>query len=226
MTRHVQIAAADVAAQTPMVLYGHPGSGCTQKVLIMLAEKGVEAQMVLIDMSKGEQKGAEHLARHPFGVIPALEIDGFTMYESRAIVRYLNDRLPGASLVPEDRKARAMMEQFLQVEQCYLDKGVSRIFFQKVINPMMGWPVDEAAAEKGRGEIRSAYAVLDRHLAGNDYLAGAAFSVAEISYLPGLFGLKLAREEALIADFPNVFAWVERITARPSWQKVLSMLQW
>src|SRR5438128_562767 len=117
MTKFAKIEAAEFT-DAAMILYGHPGSGCTRKVLTILAEKGIEAPLVLIDMSRGEHKGVEHLARHPFGVIPALAIDGFTMYESRAIVRYLEDRFPSPSLTPTDRRSRAMMEQYLSVEYC------------------------------------------------------------------------------------------------------------
>ena len=224
MTKHVAAATADLTATTPMVLYGHPGSGCTQRVLAMLAEKGVDAEIVLIDMSTGQHKQDEHLARHPFGVIPALQIDGFIMYESRAIARYLDDRLPGASFIPAGGKARALMEQWLSVEYSYFTPGQSKIFMNRVVYPMMGTPVDEAAIETGIEQIRQVFAVLERHLADNVYLAGDTYSLADMTCLPGLFALEISGAGDLVAEYPNVAEWADLITNRPAWKKVLGML--
>jgi glutathione S-transferase len=225
MTKPVDLKTFEVSAETPIVIYGHPGSGCTQKVLAILAEKGIDAEIVTIDMGKGEHKLPEHVARQPFGVIPAVEIDGFTMYESRGIVRYIEDRFPEVRLTPVDRKARAMMEQFISVEYSYFAPGVGKIFFQCVINPMIGLPFDQAVLDKGRAEVDRVFAVLDRHLETNSYLAGEEFSIAEIDFLPGLFALQLSKQD-FSATYPNVAEWAARIMARPSWKKVLGMIQW
>jgi glutathione S-transferase len=223
MTKHVANAAHELAT-APMVLYGHPGSGCTQKVLAMLAEKGAGAEIVLIDMSTGQHKQDEHLARHPFGVIPALQIDGFIMYESRAIARYLDDRLPGASFIPAGGKARALMEQWLSVEYSYLTPGQSKIFMNRVVYPMTGAPVDEAAIATGIAQVRQVFAVLEQHLADNIYLAGDSYSLADMTYLPALFALQISGAGDLIAEFPNVAEWADLITNRPAWKKVLGMI--
>ena len=225
MTTHVAANAVDLAAATsPMVLYGHPGSGCTQRVLVMLAEKGAEAEIVMIDMSKGEQKHPDHLARQPFGVIPALQVDGFVMYESRAIARYLNERLPGENFIPAAAKARALMEQWLSVEYSYLTPGQSKIFMNRLVYPMMGAPVDEAAIQRGTEQVREVFAVFERHLADNIYLAGETYSLADMTLLPALFALSVSGAGDLIAEFPNVAEWADLITNRPAWKKVLGML--
>ena len=70
-----------------MRLYGHPLSSCTRKVLVALAEKGEGAELVPIDLFRGEHKAPPHLARHPFGVVPVLDDDGWVLFESRAIIR-------------------------------------------------------------------------------------------------------------------------------------------
>jgi glutathione S-transferase len=226
MTKHTAIAAADISAETPIVIYGNAGSGCTQKVLLTLAEKGVTAELITIDMSTGQHKGAEHVARHPFGVIPAFEIDGFVMYESRAISRYVEDRFAANPLTPATRKGRAMMEQFISVEYSYFAPGIGKIFFQKVINPMMGWPVDDAVCAKGREEIARCFDVLETYLADNDWLAGDTFSLADINFAPGIFALDLSKASDLYESRPNVAAWVARMKARPSWDKVFGNLGW
>src|SRR5262245_44745205 len=102
-----------------MKLYLNPFSTCSRKVLATLAEKQAEAEMVVIDLGKGEQKQPAHLARQPFGVVPVLDDDGFQLYESRAIVRYLDEKLPGVALTPGDARGRARMEQWISIEYSY-----------------------------------------------------------------------------------------------------------
>ena len=97
-------------------LYGNPMSTCTRKVLTVLAETGTPYELTLIDMGKGQHKQEAHLARQPFGQIPTIDDDGFTLYESRAICRYLNAKFAGA-LVPTDLQQRARMDQWLTGEQ-------------------------------------------------------------------------------------------------------------
>src|SRR5690242_1347893 len=96
-------------------IHGHPMSTCTRKVLMTLAETSTPHEFSLVDFAKGEHKQEAHLRRQPFGRIPALEDDGFELFESRAICRYLNQKAAG-TLVPSDAKAHAKMEQWISVE--------------------------------------------------------------------------------------------------------------
>src|SRR4051812_27691948 len=99
-----------------MKVYGHPMSTCTRKVLATLAEREAPFELVLVDLMKGHHKAPEHLARQPFGQIPVLEEGDFRLYESRAIIRYLDEVLPGHKLTPSDAKGRAVMEQWISIE--------------------------------------------------------------------------------------------------------------
>src|SRR5271169_2565324 len=110
-----------------MKLYGHPMSTCTRKVLTTLAEKGHEADFVIVDLMKGEHKQEAHVARQPFGRVPALDDGGFWLYESRAIVRYLDEKLAGPKLTPADIQDRASMEQWISVEYSYFSPAAMKI---------------------------------------------------------------------------------------------------
>jgi len=99
-----------------MKIYGHPISTCTRKVLTTLEEKGQKADLVVVDIMKGDQKNPDHLARQPFGQIPAIDDDGFVLYESRAIIRYVDETMAGPKLTPNDAKGRGLMEQWMSVE--------------------------------------------------------------------------------------------------------------
>ncbi|AGP32591.1 glutathione S-transferase [Sorangium cellulosum] len=205
-----------------MKIYGHPMSTCTRKVLTVLAEKGHDAQLVVVDLMKGAQKQPEHLARHPFGVIPVLEDGDFTLYESRAIIRYLDQKLPGPSLTPTELRAKALMDQWLSVEQSYFSTPAVKIAFQRVFYPMRGQQSDESVVEAAKAEVARTLDVADKALAGQEYLAGSTYSLADISWMPYLHCLVISKVEDLINDRPNVAAWWKRISARPAWAKVSS----
>lgn len=203
-----------------MKVYGHPASTCYRKVATTLAEKGHEAEFQLVDLMKGEQKKPEFMALQPFGVVPVLDDNGFILYESRAIIRYLDQTLPGPSLTPSDAKARGVMEQFISIEHSYFAPGAAKVFMQALFMPMMGKEPDQAIIEQGKGDASRALDVLARHLEKHEYLAPTGFSLADICYLPYVEYLHASKAGDLISSRPSVAAWWERISSRPSWKKV------
>lgn len=136
-----------------MKIYGLPMSTCTLKALVVLAEKGCEAELVPVDLAKGEHRQTAHLARHPFGRIPVLDDDGFLLYESRAIIRYLEQRLPANPLTPSDLRARGFMEQWISVEQSYFGSHVLSVVQQRLLGPMQGLEPDEVIVDRALEEI-------------------------------------------------------------------------
>jgi glutathione S-transferase len=205
-----------------MKLYAHPMSTCTRKVLCTLAEKGAQADFVLVDIMKGDAKKPEHLARQPFGQVPAFEDGDFKLYESRAIIRYLDETLPGTALRPADAKGRAKMEQFISVEQSNFTPPAMKIIMQAFFGPMMGKQPDDAIVNEGKAGVNRALDVLDAALAGNDYLLGKQFTLADICYMPYIEYLYAAGAgDELVGKRPNVGPWWRRISERASWQKAI-----
>ncbi|MBN8469402.1 glutathione S-transferase family protein [Corallococcus exiguus] len=198
-----------------MKLHGNPMSTCTRKVLTVLAEKGHEVEFINIDLMKGEQKTPAHVARQPFGVVPALELDdGFVMYESRAISRFLDRTLPGPSLTPADPKAYALMEQFIGVEQSYFSGPAMKIVMER----FRGSNNEENVA-KGREGLKRPLEVLDAALATRPYLAGNDFTLAEVCFAPYMEYLFAMGEKDTVAPYKNVMAWWDRVSNRPSVKK-------
>ncbi|WP_163996117.1 glutathione S-transferase family protein [Pyxidicoccus caerfyrddinensis] len=203
-----------------MKLYGHPMSTCTRKVLTTLAEKGQEAQFVLVDLMKGEHKQPAHLARQPFGVIPALEDDGNMLYESRAIMRYLDRKLPGTSLTPTDHRAYGLMEQYISVEQSYFTPAAMKVIMERLFKPHMGGGApDEARVAEGLQGADKVFGIIDPVLGKQQYLAGDTFSLAEVSWLPYMEFFVASGGADVMNKHKNVAAWWNRISSRPSWKK-------
>jgi glutathione S-transferase len=103
-----------------ITLWGFDGSTYVRTVKMLLAEKGVtDFKQVPLNVLEGEPKSPEHLKRHPFGKVPVLDHDGMRILETSAIVRYLNDVLPGKSLVPANPKDRARMDMAVGIIDSY-----------------------------------------------------------------------------------------------------------
>ena len=203
-----------------MKLYGHPMSTCTRKVLTALAEKGHEAEFVLVDFAKGEHKQEPHLTRQPFGRVPALEDDGFWLYESRAMTRYIDEKLPGVRLQPTDLKDRALMEQWLSVEYSYFSPAAMKIVSELLLGKMHGKAPDLDKVKAGIEGSAFALDVAEKTLAKQDFFGNKTFSLADISWMPYVAYLFAAEQGQLITSRPGVKAWWERVSTRPSWKKV------
>lgn len=204
-----------------MKVYGHPMSTCTRKVLTTLVEKGQAYDFTMVDIMKGEAKKPEYLARHPFGVVPLLQDGDFEMYESRAIMRYLDARGgSGPALTPTNLRDRGRMEQFISIEHSYFSGPAMRIVFHNLFIPMGGGAPDREIIDQARAELVRPLDVIDKALGQRVYLAGDDFSLAEIAYMPYIDYLFMAKSSDLITERAHVAAWWSRISARASWQKV------
>jgi glutathione S-transferase len=200
-----------------MKVYGHPLSSCTRKVLITLAEKGDTADFVHVDLFVGEHKTGVHMARHPFGVVPVLEDGDFVLYESRAIIRYLDARTPERPLVPRAPRDVARMDQWLSVDQSYVAPHTRALAVEKILKPHGGGAPDADAVRASEGALGAALRVIDRALRSSPYLAGETFSLADVSLMPYVASLSMLGAEALRADLPALGDWWSRVSARPSW---------
>lgn len=204
-----------------MIVYGHPASTCTRKVLATLAEKNAAFTLHVVDLGKGEQKLPKHLAHQPFGQIPVLDYDGFHLYESRAIIRYLDEVLPGVSLTPRDVQGRAMMEQWMSVETSNFTPGAMKVIYQMVFGKWRGLEPDMEKVAEGRAQAGRALDVLDAALADREFLVGGQFTLADLCYLPYLEYLDVGGEGAIVGSRPNAARWWAGIRGRPAWQTAI-----
>lgn len=206
-----------------------PGSPFARAVLATLEEKG--ASYRLAPVMPGTMGSPEHLARHPFGRVPALEHDGFVIYETQAILRYLDRVLPLPALTPTDAKCAARMDQVMNINDWYLFQGVGNvIIFHRVIGPqLLGLKPDEAAIEGAMPKARTVFAELARLLGEQSFFTGDAISLADLLVAPAVAFFTATPEWAeLGAPRPNLVAWLARMEARPSmqattWERVSEM---
>jgi glutathione S-transferase len=196
-----------------MRLFGFRAVPSTWMVMVTFAEKGHAPELVPVDITKGEHKLPGHAARHPFGLTPALEDEGRFLYESRAIVRYLDRRLPGPPLTPQDAWGYGLMEQFIGAEQCYYAPNVLATFYAYAgIRP-----IDRATLEAAAEATEKALDVADAALSARPYLAGGALSLADITWMSFTGLLCDIGKGELVTGRRHVADWWRRVSERPSW---------
>jgi len=211
------------------IVHSVPGSPFGRAVLAALEEKG--ARYRLAAMAPSAAKSPEHLARHPFGRIPVLEHDGFSLYETQAILRYLDRVLPQPALTPADPRRAARMDQVMNINDWYLFQGVCNVIaFQRIIAPrLLGLTTDEAAIEAAIPRARTVFAELARLLGEQSYFAGDAVSLADLLVAPQLDFMAPTPEWSELGVInANLAAWLKRMQARPSfvattWERVSEM---
>lgn len=203
-----------------MKVYGHPWSTHTRKVLMTLAEKGHEAELVTVVLPKGEHEQPEHLARHPFGKVPVLDDGGFVLYETAAINRYLDRTLAGPALTPADPRGAARVDQWIQVANAYFTPHAGSLLVETLFRRYLGGEQDTRAIEAGREGMQPALDAADRWLGSNAYLAGASFSLADIHWMPYLEYLVQTGQGEHVTRRPHLSAWWEKVSARDTWQRV------
>ena len=198
-------------------VYGIPGSPFLRSVEIALNEKGLDYQ--LHALAPGQHKEPEHLARHPFGRIPTFDHDGFTVYETQAILRYLDDVFPNPPLTPVNARQRTRMNQVIGIIEWYFfPKAAAPIAFNRIIGPrLLGLPGDDAAVTEAMPMGRTCFEVLDGILGDQPYFGGDRISIADIM-LGAQLDLFAECEEGreLIGGTSNLSAWLELMKARPS----------
>ena len=202
-----------------MKLYWHPVSLMPWRVRIALAEKGLTCDEEIIDLPGGGGREPAFLALNPFGQVPVLEDGGTVIAESTAIMEYLEDLHPNPALMPAAPAARAVVRQLMG-----WSNDIWPFSWKRWIAPhSIGIPASPEVAAQGRAELTTHLDVLDRRLAGADWLVGD-YSLADICYAPLVVMAGRAGLDTEIAARPAVAGWVERLAARPAVQAGMGML--
>jgi glutathione S-transferase len=212
-----------------IVIHSIPGSPFGRSVLIALEEKA--ARYRVAPVAPGTLRTPQHLARHPFGRVPVMDHGDFRLYETQAILRYVDRALPGPALTPADPRAAGRMDQLMNINDWYVFQGVGNVIgFQRIVRPkLMGIAADETAIAAAMPKAHSVLDALGRELGDNAYFAGDSLTLADALLAPQLDFLAATPEwTALTAANPNLARWLDRMNARPSlqtttWERVSAM---
>lgn len=200
------------------VVYGAPYSVYVRAVRLVLAEKGIKYRLVPIDVFADTGIPKELLERQPFGRIPAFEHDGFRLYESSAITRYVDEAFPGPALQPSVPQARAGMNQLLSILDSYAYRTlVWDIYVERVSKPKESRASDEERIKTALPKARTCLSAISEIMGQGPFLAGTDLTLADLHAAPMFAYFTLAPEAApLLAAQPQLGAWWKRMRDRPS----------
>ena len=192
-------------------LYNFPLSTNSRKVRIVLLEKGLEFERINIDLGKKEQKNPDYLKIHPFGQVPALDDEGFILYDSTIINEYLEDEYPYPPLLPKDSEGRARARLMEDFRDHHFNPSFVEIFHE--VRKPEG-ERDLKLIERAKAEITKCFIRIEKELQGREYFAGS-FSLGDIAYMPN-FDLLERFNVPVDPKHKNTVAWMARLKARPS----------
>ena len=200
-------------------LYYGSGSPFSWRVQLALEEKKLPYEPVLLSFAQGDVKSPAHLARSPHGKVPALTDDGTTLYESSAIVEYLEEQYPQPPLMPPDPAARAQVR--IEELECllYFAEPFLRIARQVFFTPPE--KRDGAAIEAGRADARQQLERLEARAVqhGSEFVVGDRLTRADLAWLPFVEIAARAGVDLDPARTPWLAGWRTRLRARPSYDR-------
>ena len=211
------------------VVHSIPGSPFGRAVVATLEEKGVPYRFAAF--APQDIKASRHFALHPFGRVPILEHGDFRLYETQAILRYIDRVAPKPALTPVDPQSAGRMDQVMNINDWYLFQGAGAVIgFQRIVGPKFrGLQPDETAIATALPKAQLAFDELARLLGANTYLAGGDLSLADLLVAPQIDFLTMTPEwSALIRSHSNLQAWHAHMMERPcmqatTWERVMAM---
>jgi len=201
-----------------ITLHGIFGSPFVRAIRIALMEKELDWNWAPFKL--GEQSQEPYASLHPFGKIPALTDDGFELYETQAMLRYIDRAAAAHPLAPIDHKAAARMDQLLGIVDCYLWPNVSRpIGFNRIIAPRIGVAPDEQAVVNALPFAKMTIGAIARLMPQRGYMVGDNLTLADIAHIPHLDWLQQIPEVAVMFDdHPVLMKWLGNMRERKSVQ--------
>ena len=199
-----------------VTVFGFPRSTYVKVVRLILTEKGVDYRF---HDTETEMYLPVHLARHPFGRVPALQHDDFLLYETSAIAVYVDEVFDGPKLTPEEPRRRARMNQWISNLNAYFyPEMIFHVGHERLVYPELGIPGNDRIVQRALPNVIRALEVMEQELAdGRPFIVGDRLTMADFFLLPTLFAFGLTPEgKKLMPRFPAVERWNARMGALPS----------
>jgi glutathione S-transferase len=198
-----------------VAVYGVPGSPYVRSALLGFEEKGAPYRLHALGL--GDEKKPDHLTRHPFGRVPTINHNGFELYETQAILRYVDATFHGPPLRPRDPRAAARMNQIVGVVDWYFFRDVTAVIsFNRFLAPLLGVPTDEAAIAAAVPMARICIDALEQLRASRRFLAGNDISIADLMLAPQLEIFMATPEGHALLAGRALADWLATMAERPS----------
>ncbi len=198
-------------------IWGRANSSNVMKVLWLCEELSLPFERIDAGGAFGRTREPDYLAKNPNALVPTIEEeDGFTLWESNAILRYLARKHDGGrGLYPDALRDAAECDRWMDWQLSALNRPMTVIFFThvRIPEPERDYP----AADKARDEAEALWRMVEARLAGRDFLCGDRLTVADVAlgvYAHRWFELPVARP-----DLPALRGWYDRLRSRPGYAR-------
>ena len=199
------------------IVYGADYSVYVRIVRLVLAEKGIDYELVPVDVFAAEGTPTWYFEHHPFGRIPAFEHDGFRLFESSAIARYVDEAFDGPALQPKDPHGRARMNQIIGMLDAYAYRSM---VWDVAVERLEKEAPDEALIANGLRQAETVLQVLTSLKAPGPWLLGDQLTLADLHAAPIIaYFVKAAEGRELLARFADIQDWYARIAGRASFAR-------
>jgi glutathione S-transferase len=206
------------------IVYGFPRSTFVNIVRLILTHKDVAYGFHDLEPVMGQR---EHLALHPFNRVPILKHGDLTVYETSAIVSYVDEAFGGPRLTPRDVRERARMNQWISaVNSYYYPYMIYHVSHERRVFPELGIASDEKVVAHALPKIEVGLQVLENELGdARDYLVGFQLTLADFYLLPSTYAFGLTEEgKRMYPKYPAFCRWRERMEALPTVQRFRAAL--
>ena len=197
-------------------IYGNTISPPCVKVRFACELLGLDYKWQEMDFRSGELKKPEFLAIHPAGKVPAMDDNGFKLFESEAIIRYLCEKEGNKSLYPQELEARAITEQWSHFNMNHVGLSIAKVVFNRVIAPMFNIEIDENSLKEGLEWTKRYLPIVDQRLSESTYIAGDELTIADLSLLSVLDRAEQA--DYSLVDHKHLSSWRSKLQAMDFWK--------
>ena len=207
-----------------IIFYGTPQSTYVRTVRLLLAEANIDYNLKDIGIFNGDNETEEYLAKHPFGKVPTVQVDGITIYETAAITHYINQGIAGGKFAPPDLLMQARMYQIMSIVDNYLySPAIGTIIIQRLIVPQQGGEPDEKKVEDAVVPTIKALEAIEDLDRGSPFLVGSMISIADFYLIPIFVYLeKVAEFNSLTATTPKLRKWWNEVKVLTSVKEICS----
>jgi len=198
-------------------IYGHFFSAPSNKIRLTASALGIDFEYTQLDLTKGEHKSADFLKINPVGKVPAIDDEGFCLFESDAIIRYLARKV-ASPLYPEDNQVRSQIDQWINFSYNHILLNVGKILFNTAFAPSMGMQPNHDSIKEGNKFLGQYLPLVEKQLTENTYLLSSEISLADIALLASLEPVEFIKYD--ISVYPHIAKWRKELMAQDFYQKI------
>jgi glutathione S-transferase len=187
-----------------LTIYGSDLSAPAIKARLTASFLGLNYKWQPVNLREGEQKQEWFLKINPVGKVPAIDDDGFHLFESNAICKYLCDK-HNSTLYPKDAKKRATIEQWIDYACFHIGANFMPVVYNRLFAPLRGIPVNEKAITDGEGFLKQYFPIVEKQLTAHKYIVSREISLADIILLALLEPAEKAKID--LSVYPKLNAW-------------------